>query len=774
MSKFNFLKLNFFVLVFFLSACSLNPSKQAEKNPIVPHPDWNIEEPADKGYKSVKSRLAAQSKMKKFQSKEELAEFLQNNETSSSYYSESSMRNEDLMEKSVSPSSAPQMGLDYATDTSFANQNQKDSDSIDYSETNVQVEGVDEADIIKTDGKYIYAISKNNLFIIEANPAEKSEILAKIEFKSRPNDLYINGDFLAIFGMDNQVFSDHKIKKIGRRNNFAFFKIFDISDRREPKQIRDLDIEGAYSSSRMIGDYVYFVTTNRNYYYIQDEPVLPRILEDGEIISNDCVKAVSCFNPDVYYFDIPYESYNFTNVTAINIKNKDENFSGEAYLMSSSQNIFVSKDNIYLTYTKYISEYELEMEVIREMIYPKLSTADREKIAKIEAVENFILNKFEKDRKIFEIIERFGESLASEEQDKLEEELEERMKSKYEDISKELEKTVIHKIEIEKGNLSYKVTGEANGHVLNQFSMDEHDGYFRIATTKNRTWSRYLDDRSIESYNNLYVFDKNLKQVGAVEKLAEGERIYSVRFMQNRAYMVTFKQIDPLFVIDLKDPKNPQVLGELKIPGFSNYLHPYDEDTLIGLGKDAFENEWGGVRTGGVKLSLFDVSDVSSPKEIDNYIMGGVGSDSVALNDHKAFLFSHDKNLLVIPVAIQESSAISPVNIDNNDFDNISASRQVRKYFRGAAVFNVNKEGFELVGRIDHGSDYQNSGDRDYWRGYSYYDNTVKRSLYIEDILYTFSNNYILMNDLEDLDLIKKLELKKEKKEKEDDFEVIN
>ena len=269
------------------------------------------------------------------------------------------------------------------------------------------------------------------------------------------------------------------------------------------------------------------------------------------------------------------------------------------------------------------------------------------------------------------------------------------------------------------------------------------------------TWSRFNLERQ-ESYNNLYVLDDNLKVIGALENLAEGEKIYSVRFMQNRAYMVTFKQIDPLFVIDLSNPKNPKVLGKLKIPGYSDYLHPYDDTTLIGLGKDTGESEWGGVRVKGLKLSLFDVSDVNDPKEIDVYIMGDSGSDSIALHDHKAFLFSLDKNLLSIPVSIRESAG----------------SRGYGKLtFSGAAVFNVDKTGFELKGKIDH-SDGGRISNQDYWRGYNYYDNTVKRSLYIDDVLYTFSNKYLKMNELDDLNLVKKLELKKEKPG--GDFEITN
>ena len=261
------------------------------------------------------------------------------------------------------------------------------------------------------------------------------------------------------------------------------------------------------------------------------------------------------------------------------------------------------------------------------------------------------------------------------------------MKAKYQDISKELEKTVIHKIAINKDKMEYKAVGEVTGSVLNQFSMDETDGKFRIATTKNQIWSQYMDEKEVQSYNNLYVLDENLRAIGSLENLAQGERIYSVRFMQNRAYMVTFQQTDPLFVIDLSNPQSPKVLGKLKIPGFSNYLHPYDDTTLIGIGKDTSEREGGGVTTKGLKLSLFDVADVANPKEIDTYVMGGVGSDSIALNDHKAFLFSKEKNLLVIPVAIRESVKL-------NEWGKLT--------FSGAAVFKVDKNGFELKGKIDH------------------------------------------------------------------------
>ena len=734
------------ILSFILSGCSLNTKKpfKTKQN----QKDKKIDKIISK---NLKQQLDAQKDIKKFTSIDELKEFLENNKITFVSGRGMDMGRGMVMEKglAIDGMSAPQAIM--KSENIFSETEEiSDVRSDDYSKTNVQVQGVDEADIIKTDGKYIYAVVKNDLYIINAYPADNMEILSKINFKSRPQDIYINDNNLVIFGQNKQIYKTEVYKKFRRRGQYTFFKVFDITDKKNPKQTRDLNFEGSYNDSRMIGDYVYFVIANRNYNYIDNEPVLPRILDGNKIVKN--------IKPDIYYFNMPYSSYNFTSISAINIKDNNKKINSDIYLMSNTQNMYVSQNNIYITYTKYISEYQLEMEVMKEIIYPLLSKKDQDKISKIESVENFILNQNEKTNKIMMIIENFGASLSEEEQEKLAKDTENKMKQKYEDISKELEKTVIHKIAINKGDLEYKTNGEVTGKVLNQFSMDENNGFFRIATTKNRTWSRYNRENR-KSYNNLYVLDENLKQVGALENLAEDEKIYSVRFMQNRAYMVTFKQIDPLFVIDLSNPKNPTVLGKLKIPGYSDYLHPYDETTLIGLGKDTGESELGGLSVKGLKLSLFDVADVKNPKEIDTYIMGDSGSDSIALRDHKAFLFSKEKNLLSIPVSIREQAG--------------EKNWQRKLVFSGVAVFNIDKKGFKLKGKIDH-SDGGISSPSDYWHGYSYYDNTVKRSLYIDDNLYTFSNKYIKVNNINDLEIINKIELKKNKKQADDDFEIIN
>ncbi len=763
MKKVNLQILTIASLVFLLAGCSIWPEKPSVVTvpPIIDNGQNNqgTEQPIQQG--TLEERLAKQSQIKKFSDYGELQEFLENNMSSSGGYINRGFAAPSMAVDMITQADLFGGGLESSFQSTKGLSDTGSAVSDDFSKTNVQVEGVDEADIIKTDGKYVYALVKNNLFIIDAYPANNSNVLSAIKFESRPQDIYINDDKLVVFGRDSKIHEQEYYKRFKRRGSFTFFKVFDIADRTNPVQVRNLNVEGNYFNSRMIGDYVYFATNNYSYNYIEDEIPVPRIIDDGEILPTKC-GAGKCYAPDVYYFDIPYEQYNFTTVNAINVMDDNESVSGEVYLLSGNQNMYVSQSNIYITYTKYISEYDLEMEVVREIVFPKMSAKDQDRIAKIEVVENFILSQREKNQKIFAILERFSSSLTDDEQSDLEEQLEKRMKEKYEDISKELEKTVIHKIAIDKNKLTYQTFGEVTGKVLNQFSMDENNGYFRIATTKNRTWSRYEENRT-ESYSNMFVLDNNMKVVGEIMGLAEGERIYSVRFMQNRAYMVTFKQTDPLFVIDLKNPEKPTVLGELKIPGFSNYLHPYDEKLLIGIGKETEESERGRVTTKGLKLSLFDVSDVKNPTEVDKIELGDRGSNSIALNDHRAFLFSKEKNLLVIPVTLNEYPDILEGDVVRRVYPRVR--------FRGAAVFKIDENGFELRGKIDHSNGGKVSSG-DYWGGYSYYDDTVKRSLFIDDTLYTFSNNYLLMNKIEDLNLVKTLKL--EKKKTGDDFEIIN
>ncbi|MBI4360037.1 MAG: beta-propeller domain-containing protein [Candidatus Jacksonbacteria bacterium] len=618
--------------------------------------------------------------------------------------------------------------------------------SPDYSRTNIQVEGVDEGDIAKTDGEYIYTISGNDVVIVKAFPADKADVAARITLGDSPQGLYIHENHLIVYGYENRVYAMEKNVRAGSPvsetimpspiirpgSSFTFASVFDISDEANPKEMRRLSFEGDYVNSRMIGEYLYFVTNSYTYGILDDdEPPLPLILENGNPI------GASEQMPPVYYFDFPYQSPQFTSVAAVNIADNAAVQSREVYLLDSTQTMYVSPENLYLTYTKYLNEYEVRMKIARELIVPSLNDRDKERIQKISAADSAVLSKEEKLQKINAIIERHIARLSEAEQRQLNNEITRVVKETYKNIARELEKTVIHKISLNRDELKYQGSGEVTGAVLNQFSMDESGGYFRIATTKNRQWSFFLDGNESErdSYSNLYVLDSGLKVVGSLERLAPGERIYSARFMQGRAYLVTFKQTDPLFVIDVGEPTAPRVLGELKIPGFSQYLHPYDDTTLIGFGRDTEERPQGGVVQKGLKLSLFDVANVTAPKEIDAYIWGNRSTYSLALNDHRAFLFSRGKNLLVIPFEDYETIA-------EQELSRAIGEPVISSPARGAAVFSVTREGFSLKGNITHGSEY---------------DAAITRTIYISENLYAVSARYVTIQQIADIREFKRI-----------------
>jgi uncharacterized secreted protein with C-terminal beta-propeller domain len=256
-------------------------------------------------------------------------------------------------------------------------------------------------------------------------------------------------------------------------------------------------------------------------------------------------------------------------------------------------------------------------------------------------------------------------------------------------------------------------------------------------------WNYYSKDPSEtmqESTNNIFTLDSDLNIIDSKKNIAKGEQIYSTRFVGDKLYMVTFKQIDPFFVFDLSDAENIKELGQLKIPGFSRYLHPYDENTLIGIGKETTST--GEQR--GLKISLFDVSDFEHPKEIAKFVTGKQYADSVAEYEHKAFLFDKEKQLLVIPAysySYQTWERPMPVDINSKMIAPQTTG------FNGAMVFNITKNSIELRGVIDH------SQGRQYWGP------SVERSLFINELLYTKSQGLLRINKLSDLAKVKNIEL---------------
>src|SRR5438309_3380309 len=300
------------------------------------------------------------------------------------------------------------------------------------------------------------------------------------------------------------------------------------------------------------------------------------------------------------------------------------------------------------------------------------------------------------------------------------------------------QQTIVHRISINGLAITYQATGAVPGHVLNQFSMDEYNGYLRIATTN--CCSQSGDPMSLayapgsQQETNVYVLDESLHTTGKLEGLSPGEQIYSARFMGDKAYLVTYKRTDPLFVIGLQDPSGPTVLGQLNVTGVSDYLQPYDETHLIGIGQSGTDVAWeNAVRFTGLKISLFNVTDPNQPTETSRYLIGGPGTSSPAINDHKAVLFDRTLNLLVIPVEITAQ------------LQNIAYGYGYQPIWQGAYVFNIAPDnGIIFKGGI---TQLQN-GQLPTWQDSNLF---ITRTLHIGNVLYTISNNKVQMNSLSDL-----------------------
>lgn len=599
----------------------------------------------------------------------------------------------------------------------------------DYSKTNIQVEGVDEADFVKNDGKYIYVLAQDKLVIIDAFPASTANILSTTMIEGRPKDIFVNGDRLIIFLEDTDtVYSiqEYDYMPRPRETMKTVAMVYDISNRKKPEEIANYSLNGNYFQSRMIGDYVYLIAKDYVYY-------------TGDLVDMPSIRkgSVKIMAPDVYYFDNPEQNYVFHTIASINIK-KTDSINAKTFMMGYSDNLYVSGNNIYITYRKNLPGIyyeEQKQEQFYTVILPLLPQDSRDKINEIK---NSNLDLHEKWDRISSILEETFNRMTEKEKQTYQADVQKALEEYEMKLAQEREKTVIQKIGIDKGTIEYKTKGEVPGSLLNQFSMDESGDFFRVATT-----SQFWTSNSNIQYNNVYVMDSDLKITGKLEKIAQDERIYSTRFIGNRLYMVTFKRMDPLFVIDLSDPNKPEVLGQLKIPGFSDYLHPYDENHIIGVGKETAENEWGGVSIKGVKVSLFDVSDVNKPQQIDTYEIGKAGTDSEALQDHKAFLFDKNKELLVIPVR----EVTGQVQYDTRYGYNM------QKVWQGAYVFNITPGGFKLKGKISHFDDFEEPNY--YWGS----PGAVKRSLFMDDVLYTISARKVLMNNLSDISEIKSIDL---------------
>lgn len=533
--------------------------------------------------------------------------------------------------------------------------------SSDYSSTNIQVEGVDEADIIKNDGEFIYILNNDQIYIIKAFPPEELSEAAKINLSDKnfsASEMYVDKNKLLVIG-NSSFFDEEKSHYTSRTKAY----IFNTEDKKNIKEERSVEIDGYSISSRKIGDNLYLISNHRPVVGIEPLESLPRYKDSKE---GEEKPFASC--TDIRF--VPrYDETNFLTVAAINVENPASEIQKEV-IMGGGGTVYASTSSLYVASRRYE--------------YPIIGTF------KIWGGPQF----------------------------------------NYE------QKTEIFKFSLENGALQFASKGEVKGTLLNQFSMDESASAFRIATTTGEVWNK-----ENPSKNHLFILDKNdlSKVLGKIENIAPGEKIYSVRFMGSRAYMVTFKKVDPFFVIDVSDDSDPKILGELKIPGFSDYLHPFDENHIIGFGKEAVDpqevDEAGLGGRGfdfawyqGMKIALFDVTDTANPKMLFKEMIGDRGTDSELLYNHKALLYDKSRNIFAFPVTVAE--------IKDKMSDQYTGNEYGETVFQGAYVYSLDLEnGFQLKGKItnyDTPELLEKQGGQ-YWFGDT---NAIKRVVYIGDYLY--------------------------------------
>lgn len=554
------------------------------------------------------------------------------------------------------------------------------STSRDYSKTNIQVEGVDEADIIKTDGNYIYSISENNVIITNAKDAENIVIESKINTESAvPNDLLLYNDKLVVFLTSTN--SNTNVTRYYSSNQNTKVEIYDVKDAKNPKLIKSFELNEPYYTTRCIDGKLYVFS--KGYLKEKNDKIDRSYKEDNKTKELE-LKNIKYIKNNIYDVQTLIAELDLNNIGDIRLN---------SYLIDIS-NAYVSKDNIYL--------------LDQDYNYNKVSVSS-----------------------LFSLKGVFG--------------LFESVEQDYDNS------THIYKFNIDKKKgVSLKVSTTIKGKIINQYSVDEKDENLRIA---------------LESDNGtrIAILDKKLNLLGETDSVAEGERMYASRFMGDKAYLVTYRNTDPLFVVDLTDVRNPQILGELKIPGYSTYLHPYDETHLIGIGMDTEEHvnrdndgkvlsTW--VTVNGMKMCLFDVSDINNPKEIAKTTIGDSRTVSAILTNPKALLFSKEKNLLAIPVNNYtedfEIEASTSYEDEINNYTSYNKTRVSEGYF----VYDVNLEdGFNLKGVITH--DAATTTNTYYY----YYKSKLLRGLYIDNDLYTVSENSIKVNKLDDLTEISSIKI---------------
>ena len=428
-----------------------------------------------------------------------------------------------------------------------------------YSKTNLQTEGVDESDIIKTDGCYIYTVTGNRVIItnIRDGALEKAgEIRLALESTSdKVLEMYVDGDILNLIVQKETAGLEQDNEKSRAEDVYYLssnieteIRTYDISDRRQPKLSGTMAQDGYYHTSRKIGNIIYLFTDETMGY--------PSLARQEAVLEENVGGWIPLVNGKAVAADCIYLSEECSQgliISAVNVNTPDK-VVDNTVILNGYVEIYVSTKAAYL--------YQ-------------------------------------------------------------------------EDYSNGKSTTRIAKFSLENGKINAVGAASVSGEVRDTFAINDYQGKLRVLTTD----SNFIGG---ESTNQLYLFDEKLKATGKLEDIAPGEEIYSARYLGDKAYFVTYRNMDPLFAVDLSDDTNPKILGELKITGFSEYLHFWGEDKLVGIG---YETDPDTGAQEGLKITMFDISDPADLKEIKTLVLKNVDY-SQALYNYKSVLVDADENLL--------------------------------------------------------------------------------------------------------------------------------
>ncbi len=521
----------------------------------------------------------------------------------------------------------------------------------DYSETNVQEEGIDEADITKTDGRYVYTIKNGAVVIIDTKGPSLLQKAKISETDTYFQELYISGTKLIAIGVlqKGQIYTEQTDKRYFIMPYYQTKTVVDIYDLKtieSPKLSKSYVLNGHSLSSRLKDQSFYMVLNQDSFYGEMPYPTLK--------IDN---KPEITFGPERIYYFPDTKPTGMMMTFAIALDDLAAEPDAEVYL-SSGETFYMSNEHLYIAQTQYPMYFE--------------QTLNSDVVVKTES---------------------------------------------------QREKTVLTQFSLEHGHIVFNRTKEIEGRLLNQWALDEYKGNLRVAVN---TSIGYIGDETTTSRIDIY--SQTLERIGKTEELAKGEQIYAVRFMDDLAYLVTFKQIDPFFAIDCSVPQKPVVLGYLKIPGYSQYLHPLSDTKILGIGHETKETEFG-IQNNGLKFSIFDTADMKNIKEIDNMVLGKGSASSESLYNHKAFMINLGKQLFAVPVDIYTEYGTTQNN------------------FVGAYIIKYTADyKLKVLGTIEHKS-AQYAGSE-----------PINRILYIGNTLYTVSENKIASYDIDTLKVLSQLD----------------